>query len=42
MIEIPISSNLVDGTFVFTWVISWHGFFSFVAVATSVIIISRT
>lgn len=41
MIEIPISSNLVDGTFVFTWVISWHGFFSFVAVATSVIIISR-
>ena len=41
MIEIDIGPNLVDAVFVFTWIVSWHGFFSFVAVATAVILVGR-
>ena len=41
MIEINIDPILVSANFVIAWVVSWHGFFSFVAVGTAVILVSR-
>ena len=41
MIEINIHPNLVSADFVQSWVISWHGFYSFVAVATAVLLVGR-
>lgn len=41
MIEIDIAPNLFSGDFLQSLTISWHGFFSFVAVATAVILVGR-
>ena len=41
MIEIDINPNLFTADFIFTWVLSWHGFFSFIAVATAVVLVGR-
>ena len=41
MIEINISPSLPSFDFVQTWVVSWHGFFSFIAVASAVILVGR-
>ena len=41
MIEINISPSLLSFDFVQTWVVSWHGFFSFIAVASAVILVGR-
>ncbi len=41
MIEVDIDSNLLSLDLVYTWVISWHGFFSFVAVAVSIYLLGR-
>jgi len=41
MIDIGIGPNLVSVDAVFSWVVSWHGFFSFVAVASSVLLVGR-
>ena len=41
MIEIEIGPNLFSAQVFFTWVMSWHGFFSFVAVSTAVVLIGR-
>ena len=41
MIEINTSPSLLSFDFVQTWVVSWHGFFSFIAVASAVILVGR-
>lgn len=41
MIEIDIGPNLLSFDFVGSFVLSWHGFFSFVAVATAVVLVGR-
>ena len=41
MIEIDIGPNVFSVEFIQLWTISWHGFFSFVAVAMAVILIGR-
>ena len=41
MIEINIGPNVFSVEFIQSWAISWHGFFSFVAVATGVILVGR-
>ncbi|MBM3945177.1 MAG: hypothetical protein FJ317_06780 [SAR202 cluster bacterium] len=41
MIEIGIGPNLVDAQAGIHWLIAWHGFFSFVAVATAVYLVGR-
>jgi phosphatidylglycerol:prolipoprotein diacylglycerol transferase len=41
MIEIDISSFIFDADFVSSVTVSWHGFFSFVAVATAVLLVGR-
>ena len=41
MIEINISPSLLSFDFVQTWLVSWHGFFSFIGVATAVILVVR-
>lgn len=41
MIEIGIGPNVFAAEFFTTWVMSWHGFFSFVAVATAVVLVGR-
>ena len=41
MIEIDISSFIFDVDFVSSVTVSWHGFFSFVAVATAVLLVGR-
>ena len=41
MIEIHIDPNLLSAQLVYSWVVSWHGFFSFVSVATAVILVGR-
>ena len=41
MIDINIDPNLLNVDFIYSWVVSWHGFFSFVAVASAVILVGR-
>jgi phosphatidylglycerol:prolipoprotein diacylglycerol transferase len=41
MIEIDISSFIFDADFVSSVTVSWHGFFSFVAVLTAVLLVGR-
>ncbi len=41
MITVDIHPNLFSGDFVGSFVVSWHGFFSFVAVAVAVILLGR-
>ena len=41
MITVDIHPNLFSGDFVGSFVVSWHGFFSFVAVAVAVILVGR-
>ena len=41
MIEIDINPTIFSVRFITTWVVSWHGFFSFVAVATAVVLVAR-
>ncbi|MDA1189391.1 MAG: prolipoprotein diacylglyceryl transferase [Chloroflexi bacterium] len=41
MIEIGIGPNLVDVQAGIHWLISWHGFFSFIAVGTAVYLVGR-
>lgn len=41
MIEIDISPNIVSGYFLQSVILSWHGFFSFVAVSTALILVGR-
>ena len=41
MIEINIDPVLYSANIVYTWALSWHGFFSFVAVGSGVILIGR-
>ena len=41
MIEIHIDSNLISLELVYNWVISWHGFFSFIGVAVSLYLLGR-
>ncbi len=41
MVEINIHPNLLSADFLQSWVISWHGFYSFVAVATAVLLVGR-
>ncbi len=41
MIEVDISSFIFDADFVSSVTVSWHGFFSFVAVLTAVLLVGR-
>ena len=41
MIEIYISPNVFSSDFALSLALSWHGFFSFIAVATAVILVGR-
>ncbi len=41
MIEIDIDPNLLSLEFVGSFILSWHGFFSFVAVAAAVVLVGR-
>ena len=41
MIEIDIHPNVFSGDFFSAVVISWHGFYSFVAVAVAVVLAGR-
>ncbi len=41
MVEIGIHPNVFSADFLQDWVISWHGFYSFVAVATAVLLVGR-
>ena len=41
MVEINIHPNLISADFLQYWVVSWHGFFSFVAVTTAVLLVGR-
>ncbi len=41
MIEIPIDPNLFSTDFVGTFAVTWHGLFSFLAVATAIILVGR-
>ena len=41
MVDINIDPNLLNVDFIYSWVVSWHGFFSFVAVASAVILVGR-
>ena len=41
MIDIDIAPNVFSANFITAWVVSWHGFFSFIAVGTAVILVGR-
>ena len=41
MIEIDIHPLLATANIVYTWAVSWHGFFSFIAVGSAVILVGR-
>ena len=41
MIEINISPNIFSADFALSLALSWHGFFSFIAVATAVVLVGR-
>ena len=41
MIDIDIAPNVFSVSFITAWVVSWHGFFSFIAVGTAVILVGR-
>jgi len=41
MIEIPIGPNLFQFQYNMYWIMSWHGFFSFVAVLVAVTLVAR-
>ena len=41
MIDIDIAPNVFSVNFITAWVVSWHGFFSFIAVGTAVILVGR-
>ena len=41
MIDIDIGANLFTADFLFSLGVSWHGFFTFVAVATAVVLVGR-
>ncbi len=41
MIDIDIGPNLFSANFISTWVVSWHGLFSFIAVASAVFLVGR-
>ena len=41
MVDINVNPNLFSFDFVSAFIVSWHGFFSFVAVASAVILVGR-
>ena len=41
MIEIDIGPNLFSVNFISTWIVSWHGIFSFIAVGSAVFLVGR-